>query len=255
MRNMLPYFIDSHCHLDFSKFNKDREEVILRAQEAGAGEMINSGIDLKTNFSTLELAKTHYCIHPTIGLSPMLATNPDKDRVPEILSQLDEYAPQAIGIGEAGMDYYHCTDETLRKKQMEVFKQVITIAENHTKPLVIHGRDAEDEAFAMTGHLDRVIFHCYGGSLETMKKITDAGHYISIPTLVCFSSHHKEIAATVPEELMLIETDSPYLSPRKGRNEPKFLVDSINTIAEIKDMEPADVAEITRKNTYNAFKI
>lgn len=255
MRNMLPYFIDSHCHLDFSKFNKDREEVIHRAKEAGSDEMINSGIDLKTNFSTLELAKAHDCIHPTIGLSPMLATSPDKDRVLEVLSQLDEYAPAAIGIGEAGMDYYHCTAEPLRKKQREVFKQVITIAEKHAKPLVIHGRDAEDEALEMAGHLDRVIFHCYGGSLETMEKITDAGHYISIPPLVCFSSHHKEIAATVPEELMLIETDSPYLSPRKGRNEPAFLVDSINTIAEIKDMKPADVAKTTRKNTYNAFKI
>ena len=101
---MLPYFIDSHCHLDFSKFNKDREEVIHRAKEAGACEMINSGVDLKTNFSTLELAKTRDCIYPTIGLSPMLATNPDKDRLLEVLSQLDEYASQAIGIGEAGMD-------------------------------------------------------------------------------------------------------------------------------------------------------
>ncbi|RNI15297.1 TatD family deoxyribonuclease [Methanohalophilus sp. RSK] len=252
---MLPYFIDSHCHLDFSKFNRDREEVIHRAKEAGACEMINSGIDLKTNISTLELAKTHDCIHPTIGLSPMLATNPDKDRPQEVLSQLDEQAGQAIGIGEAGVDYYHCTDEKLRKRQRDIFEQVISIAEKHTKPLVIHGRDAEEEALAMAGHLDRVIFHCYGGSLETMKKITDAGHYISIPTLVCFSSHHKEIAATVPEELMLIETDSPYLSPRKGRNEPAYLIDSINTIAEKRNMEPADVAEITRKNTYTAFKI
>ena len=181
---MLPYFIDSHCHLDFSKFNKDREEVIHRAKEAGAFEMINSGVDLKTNFSTLELAKTHECIHPTIGLSPMLATNPDKDRVLEVLSHLDEYAPTAIGIGETGMDYYHCTDETLRKKQREVFKQVITVAENHAKPLVIHGRDAEDKALEMAGHLDRVIFHCYGGSLETMKKIADSGDYISIPCLL-----------------------------------------------------------------------
>nr|WP_318531541.1 TatD family hydrolase [Methanohalophilus profundi] len=114
---MLPYFIDSHCHLDISKFNRDREEVILHAQEAGVKEMINSGVDLKTNFSTLELAKTHDCIHPTIGLSPMLATNPDKDRVLEVLSQLDEYAPTVIGIGEAGMDYYHCTDEPLRKNR------------------------------------------------------------------------------------------------------------------------------------------
>ncbi|MDK2893005.1 MAG: TatD DNase family protein [Methanohalophilus sp.] len=120
---------------------------------------------------------------------------------------------------------------------------------------MIHGRDAEEECFEMTKNLETVIFHCYGGSIKTMEKITDAGHYISVPTLVCFSEHHRDIARNIPLDLMLIETDSPYLSPRKGRNEPAYLVDSVGVIAKFRDISAEEVATITTKNTKKAFKL
>ncbi|MEZ5334298.1 MAG: TatD family hydrolase [Methanolobus sp.] len=107
----------------------------------------------------------------------------------------------------------------------------------------------------MTKHLDRVVFHCFGGSLETMKNIVDAGHYVSVPTLVCFSEHHKSIAKNLPLENMLIETDSPYLSPRKGRNEPAFVRDSVAVIAGLKDIDEEEVARATVQNTRRAFEL
>lgn len=217
--------------------------------------MINSGIDFKTNLSSLQLAVQYDFIYATAGLSPSVSSTQDDDRIEQVLKQLSELGEKVVGIGEAGLDYYHYKEQSQHQKQKDTFKRVIEIADELGKPLVIHGRDAEDECFEMAQNLETVIFHCYGGSIETMEKITDAGHYISIPTLVCFSEHHREIARNVPVDLMVIETDSPYLSPRKGRNEPAYLVDSLEAIAEIRDITAEEVADITTKNAKRAFKI
>ncbi len=247
--------IDSHCHLDFPKFNKDREETIERARRSGVFEMINSGIDYKTNASSLELARKYDFIHATLGLSPQMVPGASDDTIDQILSQMERSIVRAAGIGEAGLDFYYCKNDAGRKKQEDVFRQVIEIAERYNKTLVIHGRDGEELALKMSRDLDRVIFHCYGGSLETMKDIVDAGHYVSVPTLVCFSEHHRSIAQDLPLENMLIETDSPYLSPRKGRNEPAFVLDSVPVIAQLKGIEEEDVAVATVQNTRRAFEL
>jgi TatD DNase family protein len=246
--------IDSHCHLDCPDFDPDREQVISRAQDAGVAAIISSGVDCKTNLSSLRLAEEHAGIYATVGLSPALAVR-EPEQAEEVLRQLPEAGEQAIGIGEAGLDYHYFKEPAERRRQQEVFRKVIEIAGDLGKPLVIHGRDAEEECLRMAAHLDTVIFHCYGGSIETMEQITDAGHYISIPTLVCFSRHHREITARVPPELMLVETDSPYLSPRKGRNEPACVTDAVRTVAKVRNMETGETAAITLANTKRAFTI
>ncbi|MEL4306437.1 TatD family hydrolase [Methanococcoides sp. LMO-2] len=247
--------IDSHCHLDFPKFNRDRDEVIERARNSGVVEMVNSGIDLKTNTSTLALAKQYDFIHPTIGLSPLVVSHYGNEVADEILLQLEQHAAESVGIGEAGLDYHYYKEDREREHQKEYFQKVIEIAESYDKPLVIHGREAEEDCFAMVRNLDKVIFHCYGGSVDTAAMITDAGYYISIPTIVCFSEHHRSIAENVPLDRILIETDSPYLSPRKGRNEPAFVRDTLPVIAEAQGMEEDKVAKATLKNTRSVFDL
>jgi TatD DNase family protein len=103
--------------------------------------------------------------------------------------------------------------------------------------------------------VDTVIYHCYSGSVETMREIVDMGYYISLATLVCFSKHHQFLAEAVPLESLLLETDSPFLSSRKGRNEPAFIVDSIPVVAQLKNMEPAEIAKSTTENARRAFNI
>lgn len=245
--------IDSHCHLDFPRFYSDCHEAIERARSAGVDEIINSGVDYKTNLSTLALADKYEHIHATLGLGPGVAISKSDGDIKLILSQIEQNIEKAIGVGEAGLDHFHCKTDAGRARQMEVFKKVVEIAETIDKPLVIHGRDAEYEALQLVRHLDNVVFHCYGGSLETMNRITDAGYYVSIATLVCFSKHHQSLAENLPLEKMMIETDSPYLSPRKGRNEPAFLVDSVTTIAKLRGMEEAEVAQVTSQNTRRVF--
>ena len=252
----MPYpIIDSHCHLDFPKFNRDREETIFRAREAGIVGMINSGISLKGNLVSLELAEKYEDIHATLGLSPDISREGNPKQVKEILTQIEANAEKAVAIGEAGLDFQDCKTNKEREKQTGAFKKVIELSKSFEKPLVVHARMAEAEVLELVKDVDTVIYHCYSGSVETMNKIVDAGYYISLATLVCFSNHHRTLASKIPLENLLLETDSPFLSSRKGRNEPAFIVDSVPVIAEIKEMEPAEIAKLTTENARRVFKL
>ena len=251
----IPYpIIDSHCHLDFPKFNRDREETILRARDAGVVGMINSGISLKGNCMSLELAEKYEDIHATLGLSPDIGREGDDKEINTILAQIEANAEKAAGIGEAGLDFQDCKTNEEREKQTASFKKVIELAKDLDKPLVMHARLAEAEVLKLVKGVDTVIYHCYSGSVETMWEIVDMD-YISLATLVCFSEHHQVLATEVPPENLLLEIDSPYLSSRKGRNEPAFIVDSIPVVAQLKDMEPAEIAKLATENARRAFNI
>jgi TatD DNase family protein len=247
--------IDSHCHLDFKQFNKDRDAVMQRARDCGVVQMINSGVDFSTNQKSLELAKRHDFIFATLGLSPNTLGSLDEGDLNRRLSQIKENADCAVGIGEAGLDYYHCKEAAQRERQAQVFRKVIDLAGSLGMPLVIHSRDAESVALDMVRHLDKVVFHCYSGSLGTMKEATDRGFYISLATNLCRSGRHQILAKNVPLDHLLVETDSPFLSPRSGRNEPAFVQDSVRLIAKIRGMESQEIARLTSENTRRVYGI
>lgn len=247
--------IDSHCHLDFKQFNKDRDAVMQNAREAGVVRMINSGVDLGTNNRSLQLAKEHDFISATLGLSPNTIAGLNDSDIQRLLGQIRENAHDAVGIGEAGLDYYHCKDACARDRQAAVFGKVIDLAESVGLPLVIHSRDAEAQALEMVKHLDRVVFHCYSGTLATMREATDRGFYISIATNLCRSGSHQILAKNVSLDHLLVETDSPFLSPRRGRNEPAFVLDSVRLIAKIRGLEPQEIARMTADNTKRIYKL
>lgn len=247
--------IDSHCHLDFKQFNKDREAMIQRARDASVVRMINSGVDFTTNQKSLELAKEHDFIFATLGLSPNFRDGMSDADLGRLLAQMEENAGNCVGIGEAGLDYYHCKDSAGRERQAQVFRRVIELASSLGLPLVIHSRDAEAQALEMVRHLEKVVFHCYSGSLGTMKEAVDRGFYISLATNLCLSGRHQILARNVSLDHLLVETDSPFLSPRKGRNEPAFVLDSIRLIARIRGIEPQEVARITSENTKRIYNI
>lgn len=252
----MPYpIIDSHCHLDFPKFNRDREETILRAREAGVVGMINSGISLKGNRISLELAENNEDIYATLGLNPDIGREGEDKEINDILVQIEANAGKAVGIGEAGLDFQDCKTNEERERQTAAFKKVIELAKDLNKPLIVHARMAEAEVLKLVKDVDTVIYHCYSGPVETMKEIVDMGYYISLATLVCFSEHHQTLAEAVPLENLLLETDSPFLSPRKGRNEPAFISDSVPVVAQLKDMEPAEIAKSATENARRAFNI
>jgi len=252
----MPYLIiDSHCHLDFPKFNRDREEAIFRAREAGVVGMINSGISLKGNRMSLRLAEKYEDTHATLGLSPDIDREGTDNEINVILAQIEANAEKAVAIGEAGLDFQDCKTNKERERQTASFKKVIELSKTLDKSLVVHARLAEAEVLELVKEVNTVIYHCYSGSVETMRGIVDMGYYISLATIVCFSEHHQVLAAEVPLENLLLETDSPYLSSRKGRNEPSFIVDSIPVVAQLKNMEPAEIAKLTTENARRVFNI
>jgi len=210
---------------------------------------------LKGNRISLELAEKNEDIYVALGLSPDIGRGGEDKEINAILAQIEANAGKAVGIGEAGLDFQDCKTKEERERQTAAFKKVIELAKDLDKPLIVHARQAEAEVLKLVKGMDTVIYHCYSGPVETMREIVDMGYYISLATLVCFSEHHQTLAEAVPLENLLLETDSPFLSPRKGRNEPAFIVDSVPVVAQLKDMEPAEIAKSTTENARRAFNI
>lgn len=229
--------------------------MIDRALKSGLVRMINSGVDYSSNSKSIDLVSKYDFFSATLGLSPNILQDIKEPELKMLLAQIESLAGQAVGIGEAGLDYYHCKDAPGRERQAAVFKKVIALAESAGLPLVIHSRDAEQQALDMVKHLDRVVFHCYSGTLSTMKEAVDRGYYISLATNLCRSAQHQILAKNVPLDHLMVETDSPFLSPRKGRNEPAFVLDSIRMIARLRGLEPQEIARVTAENTKRIYNI
>ncbi len=245
--------VDSHCHLDFKNFNQDRDEVIRRAFAGGIVSIINSGYDFASNQRTIELSRNYSRIYPTLGLSP---NRIDSTPVEWIEVQIRDFEREILAVGEIGLDFYHGRGNTARNRQKEIFEKMLDIAEEIDKPVVIHARNSEKIAYEMIKRKDLdAVFHCYSGDVKTMRAIEDSGFYISLSTLVCFSERHKRIAEKISLDHLLVETDSPFLSPRRGRNEPLFVWDAVQTIADLKKMKIGDICDMVLRNINNLFKI
>jgi len=240
--------IDSHCHIDVSAFDNDRRSVIERALEARIA-LINSGINLASNRATRELLQNDN-VYAAYGLSPLHLS--EKKSVEDFIRQ---NARSATAVGEVGLDFYHVKSEQQRASQEDVFGLFIQLSQELGLPLLIHSRDAEERIFELVHAVDQAVYHCYGGSVELLKKIVDCGHYISISTRVCRSVHHRRLVENAPQDKIVIETDSPYLAARKGRNEPSLVGDAIVAISRIWDTEVEDAASIIAENTYKAFNL
>ena len=241
--------VDAHCHLDFENFKNDRDEVIRRAKASGVIAVINSGYDYYSNHRTLQIASSY--VFPTLGFSP---NRIGKSSVEHVVEQIRENQELIVGVGEVGLDTVK--NSIPLKKQKEVFELFISLAEELQKPLVIHARGAEEEAFRMVSGRDvDVVFHCYSGNSRLMKTIEDAGYYVSLSTLVCFSEKHKELARRVDVERLLLETDSPFLSPFRGRNEPAYVIEALKAVSVLQGMEAEELGLVIIRNTQKIFKL
>ncbi|MEN6329514.1 MAG: TatD family hydrolase [Methanobacteriaceae archaeon] len=251
--------IDAHCHVDFKEFNKTRDEVMVRAKRK-LKAIINSGASLGGNRRTLKMAQDYPdFLYPSLGFHPHYALKADKSAITEALTEIELNLHQAVALGETGLDFHNLKSQEAQKKQEELFVTFLKLASEQEMPLVVHARDAEKKALEMAKQykgIPKIIFHCYGGDMETAQQIMDEGHLLSLSTLVCFSPHHQTLARELPLSHLLTETDSPYLSPFKGqRNEPSFVEETVKTIANLKSMDIQEVAAITEKNALEVFRI
>ena len=252
--------IDTHCHIDFEEFDDDREDVIKRAKDK-LDHVIVSGYSNESNMKVLQLSKDYEgFIYPTFGFHPVSSQNASEEDLRIAHENIRNNLDSILAVGEVGMDYYYVTDKALRERQQEIFKSFLELANEYRVPIVMHVRDCEKKAVNIIEDYDDIpyfVFHCYGGSLKTAKRIMNRGDsYMSFSTMLCYSKHHQDLIEKIDLDYVLTETDSPYLAMTKEeRNEPANVANAVAKIAEIKNMDIEAVDEITTNNALRIFKI
>ncbi len=257
--------VDSHAHIDFPAFDKDRDLVIARARDSGVGVIINVGIDLESSRKSLEIAQEHAGVFAAIGFHPNDAGKMKDGDV----SLLEELAQQerVVAIGEIGLDFYRKSSP--HQLQREVFIRQLDLAARLGLPVVIHCRDAYRETEdVVTGWVkshplaggEIGVMHCFSGDIELARRYIGLGFLISLAGPVTYPSAHdrREVAAALPLDKLLIETDSPFLAPqahRGQRNEPAYVSLVAGRIAGIRGLTVEVVAQATSENTIRLFRL
>ncbi len=252
--------IDSHAHLDDERFDKDRDRLIKSLKESGIDLIINPGSDLGSSIKAVSLSEQYDNIYAAVGVHPHSAKEMDESTI-EVLKSFTN-RDKVVAIGEIGLDYYY--DNSPREIQRQKFVEQLELAKEVNLPVIIHTRDAAQETFdilkeAQDGSLKGVL-HCYSGSVEMALEYVKMGFYISLGGPITFKNARvsREVAKAVPIDRLLIETDSPYLTPepyRGKRNEPLFVRYVAGTIAEIRGINFDELAKETSENAKRLFRI
>lgn len=253
--------VDSHCHLDridLTPFGGEFRRFVDATRDGGVMHMLCVSIDLESYPAMLSLVEEYRDISVSIGVHPN-----DKDRKEPTVAELVELSCHAknVAIGETGLDYFRSGDADM-EWQRQRFRTHIQAARAARKPLIIHTRQAREDTIAIMQQEQAQnaggVMHCFTESWEMARQAMDMGFYISFSGIVTFSNaaELRAVAQKVPLELMLIETDSPYLAPTpyRGRpNQPGYVSRVAETIAELRGMEVAELARITSRNFFRLF--
>jgi len=251
--------VDHHCHLDFPQLAEDRAGVLQRAEDAGIGLMVTISTLVSKFPDVLAVAQAHDNIYCSVGTHPH---NADQELdVP--VSKLVELAahPKVVAIGEAGLDYFY--QKSSPKGQAQGFRNHIAAARDTGLPLVIHARDADDDTAAiledeMAKGSFKAVLHCFTSGPDLAHRALALGLYISFSGVITFkkSDELRAIAADVPLDRLLVETDSPYLAPmpfRGKRNEPAYVIHTAGRLAEVKGISPEALAAATTDNFFALY--
>ena len=249
---------DSHNHLHFDDFRKDRSEVMDRARQAGVKAMLLVGIDPDDTLRALETAETRDGLFESVGIHPQLAGEFSPGDVLALAALAQKH--KVVAVGETGFDLYRAPETEDRQK--DLFRAHIELARSCSLPLIIHDRDAhrqsvdmleEEGAWALGG-----VFHCFSGDAAMAGHIVDKGFFLSVPGVLTYKNATvlREAVSACPLESLLVETDAPYLAPvpyRGKRNEPSYLRETIRELAAIKKVDAERMAEITMENFFRLF--
>ncbi|WP_042353280.1 TatD family hydrolase [Bacillus massiliigorillae] len=251
---------DTHAHLNAEQYEEDLEAVIERAQAEGVSKIVVVGFDKPTITKAMELAESYSFIYASVGWHPVDAIDMTEDD----LVWIEELAahPKVVALGEMGLDYHW--DKSPKEIQKEVFRKQIALAKRVKLPIIIHNREATQDIMNILKEegAEEVggIMHCFSGSAEIAKECIKMNFYISFGGPVTFKNakNVKEVAAQIPLDRLLVETDCPYLTPhpfRGKRNEPGYVKLVAEQIAELKNLSFEEIANITTENAKKLFGI
>lgn len=251
--------VDSHCHLDFENFDEDRAETIQRAIDAGVGTMVTICTRLSRFAEIRAIARSHDRIWCSVGIHPHQVAEEERAKTDQLVALSAD--PKVVGIGETGLDYFY--DTSPRDEQITSFRAHIAAARETGLPLIVHTRDADDdmakiltEEYANGAYPG--VLHCFASGRKVAEAALEIGFYISMSGILTFRNAEdiREIIRDVPLDRLLVETDSPFLAPipnRGKRNEPSFVVHTAEKAAEIKGVEPDEMATATTDNFFRLF--
>ena len=252
--------IDSHCHLDYEPINSSLDEVIQRANKNGVTNMLTISTEDKKYPKILEIINKYKNVYGTYGIHPHEANVHQKINSKTISDKV-KMNKKIIGIGETGLDFYYNHSE--KDIQIKLFLEHIKASRELNLPLIVHTRAAENETYNILKKENKnrdlkILIHCFTGSVDFAKKILDLNCYISASGIVTFkkSSELRKAFEIVPLERLLVETDSPYLSPEPLRgksNEPGNIVHTIKFLSNLKKVDYESIASQTSKNFLNLF--
>ncbi|MBN1793495.1 MAG: TatD family hydrolase [Candidatus Omnitrophica bacterium] len=252
--------VDTHCHLDLEQFADDRAAVIERARASGIGWLLNVAVCLKSCETTLELSRRHEDVFASLGVHPHYADTVNEDAFVRIKGWLGQKKVKAVG--EIGLDFYRNLSSVV--SQMQHLRAFIGLALEFDLPVILHCRNAYKELLAVLDEFHnaglRGVFHCFSGTGEDMACLLERGFSVSFCGNLTYPGNTalRDILKEVPLERLLLETDSPYLAPhlRRGeRNEPAFLRETAQAMADIKGITLEDFARCTTQNAAALFRI
>jgi TatD DNase family protein len=258
---------DSHAHLNHEQLVGDADEVVARALAAGVRLIVNVGFDVPSSQRAVEQAERYDGVLAAVGIHPHDAKLLDEQAERELRELAGQ--PRVVAIGEVGLDFYR--DLSPRPVQVEVFRRLLRLARDVGKPVIVHDREAHEDVLAMltqerAGEVG-VIMHCFSGDLEYARRCVEEGFYVGIAGPVTFGAKRgapdgmtplQQVAAEVPRDRLLIETDSPYLAPeplRGRRNEPAYVRHVADKIAELRGISAGEVAEATTANLSRVLRL
>lgn len=251
-------YFESHAHYNDEQFAEDRDELLSNLKNHNVGYVVNIGADMKSSLESINLSEKYDFVYASVGIHPHDAKNVKEEDYNTLKEWLKK--DKVVALGEIGLDYHY--DYSPREKQVEVFTKQLKICENVTKPVIIHSREACQEVFDIikASNVRKGVIHAYSGSTEMAKEYIKLGFYIGVGGVVTFKNAKKlvDVVNNIPIEKILIETDSPYLTPtpfRGTRNNSQYLAQIVDKISEIKQMSHSEVEKITLSNAKSFFNI
>ncbi|TIX89105.1 TatD family hydrolase [Rhizobium sp. P44RR-XXIV] len=252
--------IDTHCHLDFADFEEERDAIVARAHEMGVKQMVTISTKVRKLDGLIALTERYPSVFCSVGTHPNSADQ-ELDIQTEDLVRLANQHAKIVAIGEAGLDYFY--DTVKPEDQKTGFLRHIAAARETKLPLVIHSRSAdEDMAAILTEETGKgafpFILHCFSAGPALAQTGVELGGYISFSGILTFpkSEELRDIAKTIPHDRLLVETDAPYLAPKRWRgkrNEPSYVVNTAEVLAETIGVSMEEIAEITTANAFRCF--
>ena len=250
---------DTHAHYDDAQFDADREALLSAMPENGVGLILDPGCDLESSRAAIALAEQYPHIYAAVGYHPENCA-PYTDADLDILRRLAQH-PKVVAIGEIGLDYYW-EQNPPKEFQQAVFRAQLALARELSLPVIVHDRDAHADCLAIVKEFPGVrgVFHCYSGSVEMARELWKLGWYLGLDGPVTYKNARRtvEVAAEVPLERLLLETDSPYMAPvpkRGTRNDSRNIRCIAEKIAEIRNMTADAIIRVSAENGRRLFGI